>query len=119
MENDVINDYECLCFKCQHKINKDKLHIIDIPSLGYGSIFDSCGTTLQLCEDCYNQTPSKWWDLKVCKKYEEFYEYEKDIGEFIDSFLLNSQELVWNTCSKYGYKIPPKDWIDYQLTNNK
>lgn len=111
----AIKNTKDLCYKCLKKSNNIKT--ISIGEMGYGSNFDSFGTSLQLCEDCYaeSQKNVSIWDMKIVNNR---YEYENQISDFLQSLPLESRELVYNSLA-YGanacYTIDSQDWIDFEL----
>lgn len=108
----------CTCFKClKETIN---LNRIDIPEMGYGGGFDGFGTTLYLCNDCYEASGSELWSMEEKQLGEYFSEYVHDdeMWEYINNLPLQSQELVCNTLPtgfNADYTMEPQDWIDYEL----
>lgn len=119
----AIKNNDGLCYKCLNIYDESKINIIEIEELGYGSGFDGFSSKLQLCDTCKSKTNSQWWKLKVLKNKEnnftyEYYEFEKEILEYIEELPLQSQELFYNE-NGYGstanYKMDSQDWIDYEL----
>jgi len=92
---------------------------IEIGQLGYGGGFDGWKTKIQLCQDCYNKTSSKWWELNIIRdECCEEYEYENEIFDYINSLPLGGQELVYNRFASgfhFNNQMEPQDWIDYKL----
>lgn len=117
---------KAICVKCLKTLNNPKE--IKIEPLGYGSLFDECGTSFCLCEDCYNEH-KKWWNLE--KEVEEelleatgqtFYRYkfEDDIKDWLDTLPLRSQEIVYNTNwvdFNFDGAVEPEVWINNELIN--
>lgn len=117
---------KAICVKCLKTLNNPRE--IRIKPLGYGSLFDECGTSFCLCEDCYNKHKI-WWDLE--KEVEEellevtgqtFYRYkfEDDIKDWLDALPLRGQEIVYNTNwvdFNFDGTIKPEVWINNELIN--
>ena len=112
----AIKDHEGLCWNCLR--TKDNIRKIEIPELGYGSGFDGAGTEVHLCEECYQKSNPKIWDLKVVKEeYCEEYETEKEIFDFFNQMPLLGQQFVWNEFQvgwNTDHVLDPQDWIDYE-----
>jgi hypothetical protein len=93
-----------------------------IPEMGWGSGFDGWSTRINLCNDCYNLTDKRWWELNVISDNEGYrgswYEFESEIFEFVDKMPLAGQELFYNRYSN-GWNSrgswEPQDYIDYEL----
>lgn len=112
---------------CCNCLKETKVKHIHINALGYGSGFDNFSTQVDLCNECFEKTNPKWWELKVCgnhdkngsyDEYGEWYEYENEIFEYIKQMPLAGQELFYN---HYAYgacadsNMESQDWIDYEL----
>ena len=58
----------CTCVKCLKEFDKEKLHIIHIPPMGYGSGFDLTDVVFILCDDCYKESIKnnpELWSMKT------------------------------------------------------
>lgn len=127
--NIAIKNIGNTCCNCLKETILDNIHInnIRIRSLGWGSSFDNFSTQLDLCDKCLNSTNPEWWKFEVCGNYDEdgyydahgeWYEYEKEIFEFVKQMPLAGQELFYN---HYAYgacansNMEAQDWIDYNL----
>ena len=118
---------------CMHCLKEDKnIKPIKIEGMGYGSIFDSTTTQIDLCDDCKVLKPTEWWNLKNVEDHRVtsddvvdpeadfedyvFYkiEFEEEIMKFINTFPLAGQELFFNHYDR-EYYMQPQDWIDYKL----
>lgn len=138
----AIKDDDCLCYKCIQKKNKEKIHIIHIGSMGYGSDFDNFGTKLQLCDECYVESikDKPIWDMEVVYGQMHFdnyiskedvpesqivsefidnrYRYDDEMSNYLSELPIESKELVFN---RNGYGacandiMSAQDYIDYQL----
>jgi len=106
---------ETLCFHCDQLVEKkEQLYIYSMSGRGYGSSFDSCHFTIQLCSTC-NQPEYETWFNEEAKKeeYVQEFQYEESIINLIHSFPIENQEYIWNGMDSYS--IPRQDWIDMQL----
>ncbi|WP_143318739.1 hypothetical protein [Clostridium sp. HBUAS56010] len=117
----AIKDTNGICFKCLKKHNQENVHKIHIPSAGYGSYFDNLSTELQLCDSCYAETDSEWWEFEsvpYCNDGGRLFKYDDEIRDYLKLLLLPGQELVWNRFA-YGacanYNMDGQDWIDFKL----
>jgi hypothetical protein len=107
----------CNCLK-----ETSNIHNISIPSMGWGSGFDNWSTQIDLCDECYSKTNSKWWKLKTIKGKTDwdgiYYEFEDEIFKYVRQMPLAGQQLFWNHYA-YGacadYNMEAQDWIDYEL----
>lgn len=116
----AIENPENVCFKCLKEFKEDKLHKIYIPEMGWGSGFDCRSTRINLCEDCYKQTNSKWWELEEVIDEDDgvywgsWYKYEDEIFDFVDALPIEGRELFYNRYASDAL-LTPQDWIDYKL----
>lgn len=117
----AIKNTDNLCYKCLKK--KDNIHQIDIGSRGYGSYFDNFGTSLYLCDSCYNESTQEApiWNMQALNEndiYDDSYLYDNEMYSYIDNLPLESRELVFNR-NAYGSLVDcsmkPQDYIDYEL----
>ena len=112
----AITNSEDVCFNC---LKETKVNKIQISSMGWGSGFDGWSTRINLCEDCMKATDPKWWGLKVIEGKTDwdgiYYEYEKEIFEFVNRMPLAGKELFWNKYSTDNYQMESQDYIDYEL----
>jgi hypothetical protein len=107
---------------CMHCLAiRDDIKPIMIIGMGYGSIFDSTKTQIDLCDDCKALKPKEWWDMKEVITYDDgedfkFYkiEFENEIYEFILTCPNAGKELFFNRYDR-EYYMEPQDWIDYEL----
>lgn len=115
----AIKNHNGLCWKCLNSFNESQIHIIKIPSLGYGSEFDGWATEIHLCNDCYQESNPKIWSMETHQynDYCEEYIYEKEMLAYINNLPIQGQQFVkneftigWNT-----NHMKPQDWIDYKL----
>lgn len=121
MNNKVkaIKNHKGLCWNCLQTFDESQIHIIKIPSLGYGSEFDGWSTKIHLCNDCYQESNPEIWSMEThqyddcCEKYV----YEEKMLAYINSLPIQGQQFVkneyatgWNT-----NHMKPQDWIDYKL----
>lgn len=117
----AIENPENVCFKCLKEFKEDKLHKIYIPEMGWDSGFDCRSTRINLCEDCYKQTDSKWWELEEIVDEDDgvywgsWYKYEDEIFDFVNALPVEGQELFYNRYASDALNITPQDWIDYEL----
>lgn len=118
----AIKNTECLCWKCLKEHSKDNIHVIHIPSSGYGSQFDNMSTQIQLCDNCYAETNPEWWKFETVPFTDdgmgELFRYDKEISQFIEALPLEGQYMVMNefaygACA--GYSMDAQDWIDFEL----
>ena len=115
-----------ICVKCLKELNNPKK--IKIKPLGYGSLFDECGTEFCLCEDCYNEH-KEWWDLEQVVEKELFektgyvfnvYKHEEEIKDRMDNLPIIGQEIVYNSNwydMNYDSKIDSNLWVVNKLNN--
>lgn len=108
-----------VCFKCLKEFSDNRLHKIIIPSMGWGSGFDSWSTRINLCDDCIKETNLEWWKLeKVTGDFKfdgSWYKYEDEIFQFVETLPIGGQELFWNRYSGESCCTKSQDWIDYEL----
>lgn len=104
-----------LCYCCDElQENEKDLIKYSISYRGYGSIFDNCRFTVQLCKKCDKPEYKEWfYEEPKMEDYCEVYQYEEKIEELINSFPIENQEYVWNGMD--GYWMERQDWIDMQL----
>jgi hypothetical protein len=114
-ENIAVHNPDITCCNCLKET--DKIHVIQIPSMGYGSGFDGWSTQVNLCDECLAKTDPEWWKLKIINEYEymESYEFEDKIFKYVGSMPLAGKELFWNRYSTDNYLMKSQDWIDYEL----
>lgn len=116
-----IHNHDGLCWSCLGNVGANNITTIEIPALGYGGMFDSFSSKIQLCKTCKKRTKEEWWNLNrlQCIKGEdvlyEMYEHEEEISSFINTLPMCSQELFYNTCSSEQSKMNPQDWIDFTI----
>lgn len=116
----AIENPDHVCFNCLKELSIDQLHNIVIPSLAWGSRFDNWSTQIQLCNECFEKTNLKWWELEEVFDDSQFggswYKYEDEIFNYVNTLPIEGQELFYNRYSYgYGYCMEPQDWIDYKL----
>lgn len=114
----AIKDHDGLCWNCLQ--TKNNVRKIVIPEMGYGSGFDGAGTEIHLCEECYQKSNPKIWNLKILNPDDDFggeYEFEKEMFDFFNQMPLLGKQFVynefqngWNT----DHVLDPQDWIDYE-----
>ena len=75
-----------ICVKCLKELNNPKK--IKIKPLGYGSLFDECGTEFCLCEDCYNEH-KEWWDLEQVVEKELFEKFDTRLKAIDEEYQQN------------------------------
>lgn len=117
----AIKDQEGLCWKCLKLHNKDNIHSVQIPEMGYGSLFDGCGTIIHLCDKCYQESVEGHdgiWNMDVHTEgvWEEFV-HEEEMLAYINNMPIQGQQFVWNEFS-YGVfagDMSPQEWIDSVL----
>ena len=105
---------ERLCYCCDKlQSTVESLHIFRIEDRSYGSKFDEHKFEIQLCDICKNHIDPIWFNEKpdVNDDYCEVYKYEDEVAKFIDSFILENQEYIYNCCYSY---ITRQQWIDYK-----
>lgn len=112
-----INYSDKICFKClkeEGNINK-----YTIAYRGYGSIFDSFNSLLQLCDDCNHEDIKLWFDEspEMTDECWEQYKYEDNIWDFVQALPLQGRELFENQCADGAGCRPmdSQDWIDIEL----
>jgi len=117
--NKAIENPECICFNC---LKEKKVKTIEILQTGWGSRFDGLSTKIQLCDECYKLTNSKWWKLKpitIKKLGDDFseYRYEDEILKYVEKMPLAGQELFFNhfAYGAGGEYMNAQDWIDCEL----
>ena len=114
----AIKDEEGLCWKCLKVHNKDQIHVIDIPEMGYGGAFDGCGTELHLCDKCYQESVEEhdgiWGMDELTEGIFESYVHEKEMVDYINNMPLQGQQLLWNEFAHgfFADTMEPQDWID-------
>lgn len=106
---------ERLCYCCDTlQPTKDDIHILEIGRYdrGYPSKFVSSNVKIQLCPSCLKEEYEKWfYEIPVIKNiFCEEYKYEENIKDFINSFILENQEYVWNYMD--FYTMEREDWLD-------
>lgn len=110
----------CLC--CMGHF--ENLKTIKIKPLSYGSLFDAWGTTVYLCENCYNQSPKPLRNLCTVDDFElsqmgfscKQYKKEGEILAYLESLPIAARELIFNR-NKIDILFPEKpinpiDWIE-------
>lgn len=73
----------CTCMKCLKENKEEDMHLIHIPSMGYGSGFDMFDTIIVLCDDCYKESTkyiSDLWNM-VEKPYSVHHKKNNDMTE--------------------------------------
>ena len=126
IEIDVINRVEYvkykenLCFKCLQE--KEDINTYGLKRRGYGSLYDSHNTMLQLCNECVgsikkHEELKKWFYEKpkmedICT---EDYKYEGEIAEYIKTIPIQGQELFENQIEKGSFTVDSQEWIDKEL----
>ena len=110
---------ESTCMCCLKEDASNKFVRINIDPLGYGSKFDTHGTKIVLCPECYKQTNPLWWEFNKVSKVEcdisvDVYEYEDEIINFVEGLPLNGQERFYNSLSNQQ-GMSQEDWINLQL----
>jgi hypothetical protein len=116
----AIQNPENVCFNCLQEKEEGEINKIHITGMGYNSSFDNFFTQINLCSNCLKLTNPEWWKLeKVIDEdgYESYYEYEKEIFNFVKQMPIEGQELFY---ARYGYGactgyMSGQDWIDYEL----
>lgn len=111
------NNNDKLCYSCDTLlIDRSKLTLLSLNRRGYGSIFDSCNLTIQLCETCMKNEYVSWFNEKPeMFDHIEHYTYEDSIKNLINSFIIENQEYIMNGIDGWG--MDRKDWIDMQCGN--
>lgn len=117
-------DFGKICLNCLKR--KENIKTIKIEPLAYGSLFDEWGTTIYLCEDCYNNAPENLKklttildeDLKDLGHECLQYKGENLIYSYIESLPIEGQEVVFNR-NKIDILFPenpvnPRVWIESQ-----
>lgn len=112
----ALKDQKGLCWNClkEHQY----ITVINIPELGYGSMFDGFSTEVHLCTRCYNKTKELWkLEVNHYADYCEEYCNEDLIFEFFNQMPIQSQQFIFNEFDT-GFDsrmMEPQDWIDYKL----
>lgn len=109
---------ERLCYCCDtFQPSKDNINTYRIYMRGYGSIFDNCDFTIQLCDKCKQQINKKWFyeQPTMLHEYCEEYKYEKELDNFIHTFPIQNQEYIYNHMN--GYTMDRSDWIAMKKGN--
>jgi hypothetical protein len=103
---------ERLCYACDTlQKSKNDIRTYSISYRGYGSIFDNCRFSIQLCSECDKPEYNEWFNERPKKgEYWEEYEHEEKIRDLINSFIIENQEYVWNGMDGWG--MERQDWID-------
>lgn len=112
---------EDLCFKCLQK--KKAINTYELVGRGYGSSYDSHNTMLQLCNECVGSIEKhneleKWFDEKPkIIDYEEEYEYEENIDNYIETLPIQGKELFLNQIAggACAFVKDSQEWIDREL----
>jgi hypothetical protein len=80
---------EKLCYLCDELVHDEEndLLLLTISNRGYGSIFDDCRFSVQLCEKCMHEDyPSWFFETPTVNHYTEYYQHEEKIKALIESF---------------------------------
>jgi len=103
-----------LCYSCDNLVeDKNKLITYSVSYRGYGSIFDGCRFSVQLCRNCDKPKYKLWFnEVPEMDDYCEVYKNEEKIRDFVNSFIIENQEYVWNGMD--GYHMDRGDWIDME-----
>lgn len=122
-------DFGKICLNCLKK--KKNIKSIKIEPLSYGSLFDEWGTTIYLCEECYNQAPENLKNLTTVLDEDlkelghECWQYKGEnlIYSYLESLPIEGQEVVFNR-NKIDILFPenlvnPVVWIDAQKSLNR
>ena len=107
---------ERLCYCCDKlQPSAESLHIFRIEDRGYGSKFDDSDFKIQLCDICKNHIDPIWFneEFYLAKGYCEIYKYEDEVIKFIDTWIFENQEYVYNEEDYYKF-MTRQDWIDYK-----
>lgn len=108
---------EKVCFKCLSEENNINKYVLSCR--GYGSIFDSFNSIIQLCENCNCEDLSIWVNESpvIENGYVENYKYEDKLWNFVNSLPLLGRELFENQCADGAgcHPIDSQDWIDIEL----
>lgn len=107
---------ENLCFKCLKE--KENIHSYRLAYRGYGSLFDSFNSIIQLCDECNCLELNLWTnETPTMNDYCEEYQHEEKIFDFIDTLPVQGRELFDNQCSDgaCAHYINSQDWIDIEL----
>lgn len=114
-----IKNREDLCHKCLE--SKDDIKVYSTYGRGYGSKYDNCNESVQLCNQCRHSIEEdldKWFN-ETCEyeDYTETYKYEEKIIEFIKSLPVEGREIVENQTASgaNAYYCDSQDWIDIEL----
>lgn len=106
-----------ICFKCLNE--SDNINTYNLDNRGYGSIFDSFKSTLQLCDECNCENLAVWFNEEPLLDEDYFitYMHEDKICDFVESLPIQGKELFNNRCaSELGVlTIDSQDWIDIEL----
>lgn len=99
--------------KCLSKL---ATHTYEISNRMYKSVFDCEYTKFQLCDDCHKDEYDHWVNEEpyVINSY-NYYKFESNILNFINSLPIESQELFFNTFAVKYECLPQQTWIDYKL----
>ena len=102
-----------LCYYCDHVIKNEELIFLHVAHRGYGSLFDSCRFTVQLCNTCHQPEYKQWFEEKPkLINRMEHYQFEEKIQLLVNQFKIKNREYVWNGMS--GYYMQRQDWIDME-----
>ena len=105
---------ERLCYCCDNlQPTAEFLHIFKIEDRGYGSKFDDSDFEIQLCDICKNHIDPIWFneEFYLVKGYCEVYKYEDEVIKFINTWIFENQEYVYNEANYYKF-MTRQDWID-------
>lgn len=111
-------DSEKLCWKCLKE--KDKINVVKINPMGYGSYFDCFGTEIHLCDDCLKESKvdiPELWDMEIVnidgdEDFQE-YKYDEEMFKYIHSLPNQSIYMVEEKFSRTDSsrsKMSYSDW---------
>ena len=114
----AIKDEEGLCWNCLRK--HQHINRIEVPELGFWSIFDGYTIEIHLCDDCLLCSKPGLWSLKterVGKHGGYHYVYEAEMFGYIDRMPMVGKQFVLNEFAHDVDRppIPPQDWLDYRM----
>lgn len=105
---------EKLCFKCNNlKNNKEEINIFKVRERHYGSIFHGDCFEVQLCDKCKALIDEDWFNNEPIRQHQgvSVYHEENKLYKFLNSFVIENKEYVFNCDNDLMPKMDRNDWI--------